>query len=160
LAQQRTTQTELEDQRRQVQELLQSRKQLQAQLADVTDRLELELVAKNDETGQYRNRHRNLVLIRHSSLSAARRKLQGQLQELEVAENASSSVQSGSGGPLFSSGQRLTDVKNFTRQPHCGRERRSPISHASKPLRSLKPKPIALKLKVCVILSAKTWLIP
>ncbi|KAH7091794.1 hypothetical protein BKA62DRAFT_84948 [Auriculariales sp. MPI-PUGE-AT-0066] len=75
LAQQRTTQTELEDQRRQVQELLQSRKRLQAQLAEMTDRVELEVMAKNDE-------------------GIARRRLQGQLQDLEAASSASNTVNS------------------------------------------------------------------
>ena len=42
---------ELEDQRRQVQELSQSKKQLQSELADLKDRLEREIIAKNDETG-------------------------------------------------------------------------------------------------------------
>lgn len=41
--------TELEDQRRQVQELSKSKIQLQADLSDYKDRLEIELLAKNEE---------------------------------------------------------------------------------------------------------------
>ncbi|KIJ56408.1 hypothetical protein M422DRAFT_150276 [Sphaerobolus stellatus SS14] len=74
LAQQRATQTELEDQRRQVKELSQSKKQLQVELADIKDRLEIELLAKNEEIG-------------------VRRKLQQELQELEVSSAASSTIQ-------------------------------------------------------------------
>ena len=49
-AQQRAAHVELEDQRRQVQELTQSKKQIQAELADLKDRLEVELMAKNEES--------------------------------------------------------------------------------------------------------------
>ena len=43
--------TELEDHRRQVLELSQSKKQLQTENADLKDRLEIELLAKNEEIG-------------------------------------------------------------------------------------------------------------
>lgn len=49
LAQQRAALTELEDNRRQVHELSQSKKQLQADLTDFKDRLEVELLSKNEE---------------------------------------------------------------------------------------------------------------
>jgi myosin heavy chain 9/10/11/14 len=52
LAQQRATLTELEDHRRQVLELSQSKKQLQVENADLKDRLEVELLAKNEEIGK------------------------------------------------------------------------------------------------------------
>jgi myosin protein heavy chain len=49
VVQQRSAQAEVEDSRRQIQELSQIRKQLQRELADVKDRLEAELAAKNEE---------------------------------------------------------------------------------------------------------------
>jgi DNA anti-recombination protein RmuC len=49
VVQQRNAQAEVEDSRRQIQELGQIRKQLQRELADVKDRLEAELAAKNEE---------------------------------------------------------------------------------------------------------------
>ena len=64
-AQQRAASVELEDQRRQVQELTQSKKQIQAELADLKDKLEVEMMAKNEETN-------------------IRRQLQARLQELEL----------------------------------------------------------------------------
>ncbi|KAF8514982.1 nonmuscle myosin heavy chain b [Gautieria morchelliformis] len=73
LAQQRATLTELEDHRRQVLELSQSKKQLQVENADLKDRLEVELLAKNEEIG-------------------TKRQLQLQLQELEVAGATSSTI--------------------------------------------------------------------
>ena len=42
---------ELEDQRRQVQELTSSKKQLQTELTDLKDRLEMEIISKNEESG-------------------------------------------------------------------------------------------------------------
>jgi myosin protein heavy chain len=50
LIQQRTVQVELEDYRSQVSELGRSKKQLQTEIADLKDRLEVELIAKNDES--------------------------------------------------------------------------------------------------------------
>jgi myosin protein heavy chain len=50
LAQQRATQVELEDNRRQVGELAKSKKKLQSEIANLRDRLEVELMAKNDES--------------------------------------------------------------------------------------------------------------
>jgi hypothetical protein len=49
VVQQRNAQAEVEDSRRHIQELGQIRKQLQRELADVKDRLEAELAAKNEE---------------------------------------------------------------------------------------------------------------
>lgn len=49
VVQQRSAQAEVEDGRRQIQELGQIRKQLQRELGDVKDRLEAELAAKNEE---------------------------------------------------------------------------------------------------------------
>ena len=49
VVQQRNAQAEVEDSRRQIQDLGQIRKQLQRELADVKDRLEAELAAKNEE---------------------------------------------------------------------------------------------------------------
>lgn len=53
VVQQRAAAVELEDQRRQVQELLMSKKQLQNEVTDLKDRLEMELIAKNEEAGEY-----------------------------------------------------------------------------------------------------------
>ncbi|KAI0794866.1 myosin II heavy chain [Abortiporus biennis] len=72
-AQQRASNVELEDQRRQVQELSQSKKDLQAELADLKDRLEVELLAKNEE-------------------SAAKRQLQVRLQELEISTASTATI--------------------------------------------------------------------
>ena len=51
-AQQRAANIELEDQRRQVQELTQYKKQIQGELADLKDRLEVEMMAKNEESSK------------------------------------------------------------------------------------------------------------
>ncbi|PSS37014.1 hypothetical protein PHLCEN_2v1156 [Hermanssonia centrifuga] len=74
-AQQRAANVESEDQRRQVQELSQAKKQLQSEIADLKDRLEMEIIAKNDETG-------------------AKRQLQMRLQELEITSSTSSTIHS------------------------------------------------------------------
>ena len=52
--QQRNAQAELETQRRQNQELSQSRVKLQAELANLQDKLERETLARNEETGVFR----------------------------------------------------------------------------------------------------------
>ncbi|TFY78541.1 hypothetical protein EWM64_g5472 [Hericium alpestre] len=75
VVQQRNAQVELEDHKRQVQELSQSKKQLQADVADLKDRLEVEMMTRNEETN-------------------ARRQAQARLQELEVTTTTSSTVQS------------------------------------------------------------------
>ena len=54
MAQQRTVQVELEDNQQQVRELTHAKKQLQADLASVKDRLEVESLAKNEETSMAR----------------------------------------------------------------------------------------------------------
>ena len=46
---------EVEDQRRQVQELTASRKQLQAEVNSLKERLDAEILAKNDEIGRSRS---------------------------------------------------------------------------------------------------------
>ncbi|KAG8784773.1 hypothetical protein FRC15_002641 [Serendipita sp. 397] len=74
LAQQRTTRIELEEHKRSVAEMHQIRKQLVAEVAELKEALETERSAKSTE-------------------SAARRRLQEQLQELEVTTAASSSLQ-------------------------------------------------------------------
>ncbi|CAL1710675.1 unnamed protein product [Somion occarium] len=74
-AQQRAAHVELEDQRRQVQELSHSKKQLQSEIADLKDRLEVEMMAKNDE-------------------AALRKQLQLRMQELEITSTATSAVHS------------------------------------------------------------------
>lgn len=53
LAQQRSAQLELEDNRRQVTELTQAKKQLQSQVADLRERLEVEALAKTREAGTF-----------------------------------------------------------------------------------------------------------
>jgi myosin heavy chain 9/10/11/14 len=50
--QQRASQLELEDQRRHLQELGQAKKQLEAEVSSLKDRLELEVIAKNEESSQ------------------------------------------------------------------------------------------------------------
>ncbi|EMD32423.1 hypothetical protein CERSUDRAFT_118769 [Gelatoporia subvermispora B] len=75
VVQQRAAAVELEDQRRQVQELLMSKKQLQNEVTDLKDRLEMELIAKNEE-------------------AAAKRQLQMHLQELEITSTTSTAMQS------------------------------------------------------------------
>lgn len=86
---------EVEDHRRQVSELVQSKKQLQAEVTDLRERVEIELIAKNEEAGMLsltsRGLHQSLVSI----TSAATRRLQSQLQELEIATSASSTVHTG-----------------------------------------------------------------
>ncbi|KZT01711.1 uncharacterized protein LAESUDRAFT_717304 [Laetiporus sulphureus 93-53] len=73
--QQRTANVELEDQHRQVQELLLAKKQMQSEIADLKDRLELEIVAKNEVTN-------------------AKRQLQQCLQKLEIKSSASTRLSS------------------------------------------------------------------
>ncbi|KAH9942698.1 myosin tail-domain-containing protein [Amylocystis lapponica] len=75
LVQQRTAQVELEDQRRQVKELMLAKKDLLSQVSDLKDRLDAELVAKNDEL-------------------SAKRQLQMRLQDLEITSSASSTIHS------------------------------------------------------------------
>lgn len=53
IVQQRNAQVELEDQRRQAQDIAQSKKQLQAEIEDLKDRLEAETLSKNEETSAY-----------------------------------------------------------------------------------------------------------
>ena len=53
VVQQRTAQAEVEDNRRQIQDLNRTRKQLQRELVDVKDRLETELAAKNEEASEF-----------------------------------------------------------------------------------------------------------
>lgn len=52
LVQQRAAQLELEDQRRQVQELSKAKKQLENEVSELRDRLELEVIAKNEEASK------------------------------------------------------------------------------------------------------------
>ncbi|KAI0954365.1 hypothetical protein AcV7_007621 [Taiwanofungus camphoratus] len=75
VVQQRAAQVELEDQRRQLQELSLAKKQMQSEIIDLKDRLEVEMVAKNEEIG-------------------AKRQLQMRLQELEITSSASATVHS------------------------------------------------------------------
>jgi myosin protein heavy chain len=51
--QQRTAQAQLEDHRKQVQELSQAKKQLQADVADLHERLDAESTARNAEAGGF-----------------------------------------------------------------------------------------------------------
>lgn len=92
VVQQRAAAVELEDQRRQVQELLTTKKQMQAELADLKDRLEVEIVAKNGESS--RSNYLTPSSCTHP-LVDARRELQSRLQELEITSSASSTIHSG-----------------------------------------------------------------
>ncbi|KAG8905822.1 hypothetical protein FRB99_008187 [Tulasnella sp. 403] len=74
LAAQRSAQTELEDHRRQITELSQAKKQLQAEVADLRERVEVEMLAKAKE-------------------AEGKRRLQAHLQELEIATSATSTIQ-------------------------------------------------------------------
>jgi myosin heavy chain 9/10/11/14 len=51
LVQQRAAQAELEDYRRQLHEVTQSKKHLQAEIADLQDRLNAETAKRNEESG-------------------------------------------------------------------------------------------------------------
>ncbi|KAG8752547.1 hypothetical protein FRC12_011901 [Ceratobasidium sp. 428] len=75
LAQQRAAQVEVEDNRRQVTELNQSKKQLMVEVANLKERLEMEVMAKNEEFN-------------------AKRRLQAELQELEITSSSSSAIHS------------------------------------------------------------------
>jgi myosin protein heavy chain len=52
VVQQRAAQLELEDQRRQVQELSKAKKQLETEVSELRDRLELEVITKNEEASE------------------------------------------------------------------------------------------------------------
>lgn len=52
VVQQRAAQLELEDQRRQVQELSKAKKQLENEVSELRDRHELEVIAKNEEASE------------------------------------------------------------------------------------------------------------
>lgn len=52
VVQQRAAQLELEDQRRQVQELSKAKKQLENEVSELRDRLELEVITKNEEASK------------------------------------------------------------------------------------------------------------
>ncbi|RDX42040.1 hypothetical protein OH76DRAFT_150576 [Lentinus brumalis] len=75
LVQQRAAQMEVEDQRRHVQELTASKKQLQNEVNSLKERLDAEILAKNDEI-------------------AIKRSLQARLQELEITSSATSTIHS------------------------------------------------------------------
>lgn len=90
--QQRTAQAELEDHRRQVQELSQNRKQLQNEVADLNERLNAETAARNAEAGMA---PRLRSLSSANLLEGAKRQLQMRLQELEISSVASSSMHGG-----------------------------------------------------------------
>lgn len=51
--QQRAAQIEVEDQRRQVQELSTAKKQLQAEVTSLKERLDAEILSKNDEICEF-----------------------------------------------------------------------------------------------------------
>lgn len=52
--QQRAAQIEVEDQRRQVQELSTAKKQLQAEVTSLKERLDAEILSKNDEICEFK----------------------------------------------------------------------------------------------------------
>ena len=52
VVQQRAAQLEMEDQRRQVQELSKAKRQLENEVSELRDRLELEVIAKNEEASE------------------------------------------------------------------------------------------------------------
>ncbi|TBU21401.1 nonmuscle myosin heavy chain b [Dichomitus squalens] len=75
VVQQRAAQMEVEDQRRQLQELTASKKQLQGEVNALKERLDAEILAKNDEI-------------------AIKRSLQARLQELEITSSATATIHS------------------------------------------------------------------
>lgn len=93
MVQQRAAHVELEDQRHQVKELSVSKKQLQSQVAELKDRLEVELMAKNEEISM------SLVDMHWAALLNVfldvRRELQMRMQEFEITSSASSTIHSG-----------------------------------------------------------------
>ncbi|KAG8883338.1 hypothetical protein FRB97_006763 [Tulasnella sp. 331] len=93
LAQQRAAQTELEDHRRQVTELTQAKKKLQSEVTDLRERVEVEMLAKNSETGGLHFLEYEPVILKREHLDA-KRKMQSQLQELEMATSASTAIYS------------------------------------------------------------------
>ena len=54
---------DVEDQRRQVQELKASKKQLQGEVNALKERLDAEILAKNDEIGQWSSYYRQELLL-------------------------------------------------------------------------------------------------
>ncbi|KAI0780379.1 hypothetical protein BD413DRAFT_718 [Trametes elegans] len=75
VVQQRAAQIEVEDQRRQVQELSAAKKQLQSEVTTLKERLDAEILAKNDEI-------------------SIKRSLQSRLQELEITSSATATIHS------------------------------------------------------------------
>ncbi|KAI0828577.1 nonmuscle myosin heavy chain b [Trametes gibbosa] len=75
LVQQRAAQIEVEDQRRQVQELSAAKKQLQSEVTSLKERLDAEILSKNDEI-------------------AIKRSIQARLQELEITSSATAAIHS------------------------------------------------------------------
>ncbi|KAI0666368.1 nonmuscle myosin heavy chain b [Trametes maxima] len=75
LVQQRAAQIEVEDQRRQVQELSAAKKQLQSEVTSLKERLDAEILSKNDEI-------------------AIKRSLQARLQELEITSSTTATIHS------------------------------------------------------------------
>jgi myosin heavy chain 9/10/11/14 len=93
--QQRAAQAEVENQKRQIQELNQSKRQLLAEVADLKDHLELEQKGKSEEAGVLRCLMLSLRALTTPFYLAARRRLQAQLQELEISSTASGTMQGG-----------------------------------------------------------------
>jgi myosin protein heavy chain len=93
--QQRALQAEVDNQKRQMQELNQSKRQLLAEAADLKDHLELEQKGKSEEAGVLRLFGLVLSVLTIAFYPAARRRLQAQLQELEISSTASGTMQGG-----------------------------------------------------------------
>ena len=90
LIQQRAAEVELEDYHSQINELSQSKKQLQTELAKLKDQLEIELMGKNEESSVASPPDWLL-----NSSAVARCQLQAQLQELEITSTTLSTIHSG-----------------------------------------------------------------
>lgn len=84
-------QVELEDNRQHVRELAQAKKQLQAEVATIKDRFELEVLAKKEEAGMVSAECITNSSAQQTSLGA-RRRLEAQLQELTASSSTSSTV--------------------------------------------------------------------
>lgn len=92
--QQRALQAEVENQKRQMQELNQIKRQLLAEVADLKDHLELEQKGKSEEAGVL-PLFGILLSVLIMPCPAARRRFQAQLQELEISSTASGTMQGG-----------------------------------------------------------------
>ena len=94
VVQQRAAQMEVEDARRQVQELTASKKQLQGEVNTLKERLDAEILAKNDELCEPLSQKHSPILTT-DCIIAVKRSIQARLQELEITSSATATIHSG-----------------------------------------------------------------